>query len=647
MSGKRWKIAVGLILVGAVVAFYSERFRTSAVKDSPQRRSDTGSEFSADEANGGFELPGVRPSKFLNASASVSYVGTQACEECHQDQHASYLQTAHSRALAEIATDAEPPDGEFTHRPSGRSYKVYRKGEELWHREWISNAAGEELVLGDYPMRYVIGSGQFSRSYLVEDDGFLLESPITWYSSRNEWGISPGYDHPVHAGFGRVADVGCLYCHAGRVEATDGNRFRANLIESSIGCESCHGPGALHVAKYRGQDTADKNTADKNTADKDTADKEVDYSIVHPARLSREQNEAICAHCHLRGDATVVLRGRKTNDFRPGLHTADFRIEYAQEQPDKSMSVVGHIQQMRLSRCYQQSSTLTCTTCHDPHEKPTGKARAAYFRQACLSCHEPEACGLEQTHPDRLDASDNCASCHMPQTPTDIPHFAFTHHRIDIHDTPENAAGVEPLPAASLIPLEDITHLPQIEQDRSHGLAYLEWSDRQASDAAHSRYRARSVRLLESVRKRGLRDGMTDAALARIYWEQGDLNRAIELANLALSGDGPTGASSNALLILGNSYLRMNDQQRAVVALERLVKERRHAEDWVLLGVCQQEMGHLQIAIASLQNAARIDPSRIDIQQMLADLYRLSSDESRAQKHLQRAKFLGSRPGRR
>ena len=71
-------------------------------------------------------------------------------------------------------------------------------------------------------------------------------------------------------------------------------------------------------------------------------------------------------------------------------------------------------------------------------------------------------------------AEDNCVACHMPQSPTEIPHFAFTHHRIGLHDVdqPPVDKGIE-----SLVPLVDLSHLPKIEQDRLLGLAYLQLSD--------------------------------------------------------------------------------------------------------------------------------------------------------------------------
>ena len=67
---------------------------------------------------------------------------------------------------------------------------------------------------------------------------------------------------------------------------------------------------------------------------------------------------------------------------------------------------------------------------------------------------------------------DDCAACHMPASKVEIPHLAFTHHRIAIH--PAAAVGVrEDSPAAAgLEPVLDISRLPTIDKQLLLGLAY-------------------------------------------------------------------------------------------------------------------------------------------------------------------------------
>ena len=583
------------------------------------------------------DLPPVVASRFANASSSAKFTGAESCAACHPAQFASYLQTPHSRALGDVDLQTETSNAAFKHPRSGRRYEVIRKADQVWHRETLLADDGKHLVLAEYPVRYTIGSGHHSRSYLIESDGFLLESPITWYSSKKLWAMSPGYDAAQSPGFERVADFGCVVCHAGRVEPVDGNRYRVKIHDHSISCESCHGPGSLHAAKHQGGVSAPDV---------------LDLTIVNPVHLTREESEATCGQCHLRGDAGVFLQGRSQQDFRPGLRLSDFRADYALEQQDNSMKVVGHVEQMRLSRCYQETETLTCTTCHDPHVKPSAELRIEHFRQKCLTCHAVDACGLELDQRKARDQRDNCVACHMPQSATDIPHFAFTHHRIGKHEPDKAEAKLKPPSIGRLVALYDLSHLPKIEQMRCLGLSYLELSDKQDSREAREAYRQRAIELLEQVSQAGLQDTDVEASLARFYWETGELQRTIRFASAALQSKGTSGARANAKFLLGDSYLQLNQPDKAQPFLEQLVKQRRQSEDWILLGLCHRAASRFDQAIASIEQAVEISPMRIDAREMLIKLYEARKDVSSATKHRRAATLLErenrarqSRPG--
>ena len=164
----------------------------------------------------------------------------------------------------------------------------------------------------------------------------------------------------------------------------------------------------------------------------------------------------------MRGPATVLVRGRKINDFRPGLPLTDFRVDYLRDS-GASMKVTGHFEQMYLSRCYTQSTNLTCTTCHNPHDKPSKKKQAAYYRSKCMACHETDG-GCKLPEPKRFAQSpqNDCVSCHMPRVDTDIPHFAFTHHRIGLKHQTKHDPG--PRTALKLKPVGGPTSSPGISK---------------------------------------------------------------------------------------------------------------------------------------------------------------------------------------
>jgi hypothetical protein len=564
-------------------------------------------------------------SRYLNTGPNARYVGTDACVRCHGDRHASYLLTPHSRALADLDPAKEPPDGAFFHELSGRFYRVYRQDGQFRHEEILRTTEGKEIARVDMPIRYLIGSGNFCRSYLFEDDGFLHESPITWYTGKHKWDMSPGYDFPQHWSFERPIRLGCAACHAGRVEAQGDAVHRLTFHEKAIGCENCHGPGSLHLALHE---------TSRHVLGTE------DLTIVNPARLSRPLQEAICAACHLNGPASIYLRGRRETDFRPGMPLSDYRTDYRLDAANDRMTVVGHMEQLRQSVCYQKSKDLTCLTCHDPHlpEKPTeGAATTAFYREKCLNCHSAQGCRLPESERLKKDAADNCMVCHMPRGDTDIPHVAFTHHRIGLHSAKQPAvSGLAP----TLAPTDDVSHLPVLDQQRNLGLAYMQAADNSVYAAYADDFRKKARGLLEPVHKAGLREGETAFALAVLAWrENPHLASAFAREALAAKDVSPylRGLSLN---LLAELEMQESNFDSAIARLEELVRLRRRAEDWRLLGQCYRLVRQPEKALEALNHALAIRPSSPAVHSEFETVYRQTGDLARAKEHQEKAQWL-------
>lgn len=553
----------------------------------------------------------------------ATYIGSAACASCHAEQHQSYLRTAHSQSFSLANPEREPPNVEFAHALSGRRYTVQRNGDQLLHGEYLTSAAVDGTpavpapsVGQQFSLRYLVGSGRHSRTYLIDDSGFLAESPITWFQARQSWSMSPGFDRPDPQGFEREADAGCLICHLGVMEPVQGSLARPKLVELAIGCERCHGPGSEH-ARFRRENPDRRGAADP---------------IVMPARLARNEQESLCAECHLRGDASVLRPGRKLMDFRPGQPLHDYRVDYLLQSNAATMKVVGHVEQMRLSRCYQQSDTMTCTTCHAPHDAPEAATKQAFYRQRCLSCHQ-DSCQLPEAERTRQrpESPDNCVACHMPQTVTDIPHIAFTHHRIGKH-LPEEPAIDSAVPS-QLVVLDPPSDWTDAERERDLGLAYLELSDRTPRPAAEV-YRSRAVTHLKKANNLGSDDGDFLAAMARLHWEQGSAE-AVGFARESLrSASLSERSAANACLVLGAAEIKADNLPAAEEALRRLVGLRRVAEDWRLLGECQLRLGQIEDGLASLERAVAISPFRADLRSRLIDVCREVKQAARAEPHV-------------
>jgi tetratricopeptide (TPR) repeat protein len=560
-----------------------------------------------------FPISAIADSPYLNTLQGAGYVGTRRCIECHADQHETYLATAHSRSMSAVDPAREPGNGEFVHGASSRKYLSFRQGDRLRHRESLWADDGNEILLCDYPLSYLVGSGRFARTYLVEDQGFLVESPLTWYVSLDKWAMSPGYDAPHHRSFHRTIEHSCLYCHAGNCQPVESNDQRLELVELAIGCERCHGPGSLHVARH--------------AAGNAQAAPEGDRTIVNPSRLPRDLAEAVCHQCHLTSEVQIAVRGRSPADFRPALRWQDFAIDYEFDDPAADMTVVGHVAQMRQSRCYQQSDSLTCITCHAQHEPVAAAQRIAHYRATCQQCHAEPACRVELATRTAQNAND-CVACHMPQSSTDVPHVAFTHHRIGIHSP---AAASRPSIAAGkprLRPVLDDSSLPEIDRRRALGLAYFQYYRDHDQDEAARHCLAEARKLIESTLAAGLIDAPLAQARAELAAADGDSAAAARWATTALAGEHLTSKErSSALRLLAGIALQENREAEAQQHLEELTTLRRDPRDWFLLGASRQRQGDAPAAIAAWERVLQIDSAPPETHELLAALYSAQGNE--------------------
>jgi hypothetical protein len=357
-------------------------------------------------------------SPYRNTRPGVAYLGDAACVRCHAEIAETYRHHPMGRSLAPIA-EAPAIGDDSGERPvfaaEGLEYSIEHRDGRVFHQETRRDAQGRIVTRGEAEVRYVLGSGRRGIGYLVERDGFLFQSPINWYSQEHRWYLAPGYEVQNYH-FDRPIRPGCLFCHANRVEPVVGtlNRYRPPTFHGhAIGCERCHGPGALHV---RSPEVADGR----------------DLTIVNPARLEPSLREAVCEQCHLLGDHRVERLGRRQEDYRPGLPLPRFWTVLVQPRDSAENRFVGQVEQMHESRCFRASrGRLGCISCHDPHELPAPRERVAYFRDRCLECHAQNGCSLPAIERRERGRDEDCIGCHMPRAgSSSILHVATTNHRI-------------------------------------------------------------------------------------------------------------------------------------------------------------------------------------------------------------------------
>jgi hypothetical protein len=389
---------------------------------------------------------------FRNTDPSVAYVGSKTCGEagCHAEISGDYLPSPHGQSItqANIPSDlARAPEPVTVFNPkSNRYYTVYQQNGDLYQSAYELDKSGRRIYDIAHKIDYVAGGESVGYSYLFQVGPWIMQAPLSYYAHSKTWELSPGYVAD-DVGFTRVMTTGCLLCHNGQpdpVAKRDGMfkdpPFRFG--ELGVSCETCHGPGALHVKEMEAQ-RASKQVRILGAH-------EVDTSIVNPAKISPRLADDLCQECHQAGDAQVIYPGKSVLDYRPGTPLADtiaivkrpIKPEQREEanRLETNPPIRGSLEQplwwknstLELSRCYQAShGQLTCSTCHSIHHSPKPGEEKAAYRAACLTCHTVQSCTLKPDDPKRVAAADYCIECHMEKRPVaGIAHSNDTKHRI-------------------------------------------------------------------------------------------------------------------------------------------------------------------------------------------------------------------------
>jgi hypothetical protein len=250
---------------------------------------------------------------------------------------------------------------------------------------------------------------------------------------------------------------------------------------------------------------------------------------------------------------------------------------------------------------------MTCTTCHDPHDPPAADAWVGYYRRACLTCHTPASCKLPEPKRAADAPGDDCAKCHMPRSPTDVQHVAFTHHRIGVHRAGSAPAAPHPGADAEPRPWRDNPRLSDLDTKRGLGLAYTYLAPHAATPAQAQAYKRRGAELLSAVHAAGLPDPVAEAELALLRLEAGQ--PALPLALLALSRPGiQPGDRCGALFVAGAERFKRGELPAARDTFAELVTLRRQADDWLFLAECEERLGNTAAAAAAGARAVAISP---------------------------------------
>ncbi|MAD81041.1 MAG: hypothetical protein CMJ50_09405 [Planctomycetaceae bacterium] len=577
-----------------------------------------------------------------------SYVGSQACADCHKQIFHQFSASPMGQSMATVdqAVQIEDYESNVIEPSKKRRYKMTRDGKHATHYEIMLDEDGELLFEHGEVVRFVLGSGRRGRSYLINRDGLLFQSPIGWYSQLGHWDLSPGYAPHNHPRFSRQIDDGCLYCHAGRMnyQGTADNHYAEPVFaEIAIGCERCHGPGERHVQL--------KSAAALKLAGSDP----FSDPIINPKKLDPSKRDSVCFQCHLLGQSLITRYGRGFFDFRPGDDLEDVFVVLSQEigaESDGTLAPATQIEQMRASRCYQAADgALGCTSCHNAHSTPIVEQRAEYYRLRCLACHETNDCKLDLNERELASANNSCIHCHMPALPVrGIPHTALTDHRILRHgresDQPSER-GSEKRTDVTVFDHAD-ERLPRAEIDRAKGIALMTKAWRRRGDDLAARALSHLLKVWtapgDDVTERlaEVDDVPFLEELGAGYMLLGNSDLAVECWSRVLKLDP---RSETALKGVAKVAEERQDLQAFGEHLEKLVEVNPWSDEVFSLRVKHRFYSKdLPGAAREAERALEINPTLVELRSWLANTYRELGDEERAKQQLEFLKKLGNAP---
>ena len=202
----------------------------------------------------------------------------------------------------------------------------------------------------------------------------------------------------------------CADCHEGEVrEYRSGGHGRAAedsmLVDSRTGCESCHGPGSLHVA-----------------ADGDRDDPRF-WTVKNLEKMKPEEANAQCTTCHeggqqLHWDNSIHHdRGLKCIQCHSMHHAKDEgRQKLLKASNTSELCMTCHkSKRMNFSRSAHMpvlEGGMDCSSCHDPHgSRGPHQIKASSVNELCESCHMDKRGPMLFEH---APVRESCVNCHEP-----------------------------------------------------------------------------------------------------------------------------------------------------------------------------------------------------------------------------------------
>lgn len=276
-----------------------------------------------------------------------------------------------------------------------------------------------------YRIKYVFGVRPLQQ-YLIEfSDGRVQCLGIAWDTQQRRWfHLYPAEEVPAGDQLHWTRPLQnwnymCAECHSTNLQKDyrlETDTYHTTFSEIDVSCETCHGPGSLHV------ELADSWGV--------FWDRRFGYGLPSLKDADHRVEIETCAPCHSRRRVVYPAErdGRPLRDRYPLLDNyipelLDGELYYADGQILEEDYVYGSYIQSKMYR-----KGVRCTDCHDPHtmrvkftpaDAPWGRMPS---NRLCTQCHMgSHPAGEYDTpahhyHPDSSQPGTKCVECHMPET---------------------------------------------------------------------------------------------------------------------------------------------------------------------------------------------------------------------------------------
>lgn len=344
--------------------------------------------------------------------ASPTYVGSEACIECHTDAAEAWKGSHHDLAWTPPTQENIVADFDNTSFTlDGITSRFTRED-----GSYFIESDGPDGELTRSPVAAVIGIAPLQQYAIETEPGRLQSFDVPWDVERKEWfhmypdqGLTA--QNGLHwTGPYKTWNARCAECHA-----TDYQRnydaqtrtYSSTQAEIGVGCEACHGPGSAHVDWAKDVPSREPFSGLSETR------LTVDYTAGDGEVLIQQ-----CAGCHSRREPLLGGSPAPGTPFHDAYRLSTLRAPLY--EPDgqilDEVYVYGSFLQ---SKMYDKG--VTCKDCHDVHAANL----EAEGNAVCTTCHSEAGNGdfpslplanydsPEHSFHETGSEGAECKSCHM------------------------------------------------------------------------------------------------------------------------------------------------------------------------------------------------------------------------------------------